>query len=117
MALNKVISHGYTCHALESRVNGETTTLFFTLAIRRNFKNGKGVYETDMIPFTAFDSKAKLLNGMEKGTQLEVEAVQRSYETADENGEIEYKVSNVVTDVYFTDRTKNHKKTKVGEGK
>lgn len=61
--MNQVILIGNLTKTHETKIleNTETKVLSNSIAVRRDFKNAKGEYETDFINFVAFNQTAELI--------------------------------------------------------
>lgn len=73
--MNKCIEIGTLCHDIEGKTSqGGTSMASFRIAVRRNFKNAEGKYESDFINCKAFKGNADyLVKYAHKGDRLAVE--------------------------------------------
>ena len=62
--MNKVILNGNLCKDIELRYtqNSNTASVSNTIAVRNDFKNAKGEYESQFINFVAYRKNAEFLN-------------------------------------------------------
>lgn len=68
--------------------SGGVSVCSFTIAVRRNYKNPQGEYESDFIPCVAYRSKADYVGkNAKKGDFLEVAGKLRQYKYETERGE------------------------------
>lgn len=82
----------------------------FTLAIKRDFKNNKGEYESDFINFVAWRGTAEAIaNYTEKGMQMAVTGRLQSRTYDDKNGVKRFVVEVIVSSVTFTEKKKQNK--------
>ncbi|PEK34100.1 single-stranded DNA-binding protein [Bacillus pseudomycoides] len=79
----------------------------FTLAIKRNYKNGQGEFESDFINFVAWKGTAEAIaNYTQKGMQLGVSGRLQSRNYDDDNGKKHFVVEVVVDNVTFLEKKK-----------
>ena len=85
--MNKVILNGNLCKDIELRYTTTNTPVVSnTIAVRNDFKNAKGEYESQFINFVAYRKNAEFLNKYAtKGTKvlLEGRLSNRSYDKQD----------------------------------
>ena len=85
--MNKVILNGNLCKDIELRyTNTNTPVVSNTIAVRNDFKNAQGEYESQFINFVAYRKNAEFLNKYAaKGTKvlLEGRLNNRSYDKQD----------------------------------
>ncbi|OUB78426.1 single-stranded DNA-binding protein [Bacillus thuringiensis] len=79
----------------------------FTLAIKRNYKNDAGEYESDFINFVAWKGTAEAIaNYTQKGLQLAVSGRLQSRTYDDTNGGKRFVVEVIVDTVTFIEKKK-----------
>lgn len=108
--MNKVVLIGRISNDLKLNVIGEkkTSTIQFSLAVNRNYKNKDGKYDTDFINCVAFGNIADFINKyFKKGDELAVEGrVQtRTYE---KDGNKKYITEIMAEHVEFTHGSKSN---------
>ncbi|MBQ4263103.1 MAG: single-stranded DNA-binding protein [Bacilli bacterium] len=108
--MNKVVLIGRISNDLKLNVIGEkkTSTIQFSLAVNRNYKNKDGKYDTDFINCVAFGNIADFINKyFKKGDELAVEGrVQtRTYE---KDGNKKYITEIMAEHVEFTYGSKSN---------
>ena len=72
--MNKCIEIGTLCHDIEGKTSqGGTSMASFRIAVRRNFKNAEGKYESDFINCKAFGKTAEIVRlYTQKGKQVAI---------------------------------------------
>lgn len=69
--LNKIIIHARITNDLELKGEGGTQSLRFGIAVRRDYKNKEGGYDTDFFNCIAFGRTAKFISDyFEKGREI-----------------------------------------------
>lgn len=83
--MNKVIINGNLTKDAETRSNTNTTVISFSIAVRRNFKNANGEYDSDFINCKYFRKEDNISKYLLKGTKVLIEGkIQTgSYEAQD----------------------------------
>ncbi|APT48362.1 single-stranded DNA-binding protein [Bacillus safensis] len=71
-ASNIFMLTGHTGKKLTKVIQGEKTFVYVSLAVKRNFKNSMGEYETDWVNLVAYNKVADYLDGLEAGSLLSV---------------------------------------------
>lgn len=108
---------GYTGKKLKKYIQGEKSYLYFDLACRRDYKNAEDKYDTDWITFVAYNGKADVLDGVEGGTLLTIEATIRSYEKMVDDSSVRKEQSLVVEKIHFLNSPKVSKENQGGDVK
>ena len=72
--MNKVILTGNICKDISlAQTQAGTKVVSNTIAVKRDFKNAQGEYESDFIPFVAWNSQADFLDKYaNKGDKIEL---------------------------------------------
>lgn len=105
--MNKIIITGNICHDLEIKTSGETKILNFTVAVKRNFKNKNGEYETDFLRCVAFNNQAEFINKyFQKGYPILIEGNLQTNNYETENGEKRTSFNIVVENINFFSKRK-----------
>ena len=103
--MNKVILKGNLCRDAEIKANQNGDEYaYFTIAVKRDFKNAKGEYESDFLKCVAFGNNANLVKTyFKKGSGILLEGRLRtgSYE---KNGERFYTTDIAVDRIEFIDK-------------
>lgn len=103
--MNKVILKGNLCRDAEIKANQNGDEYaYFTIAVKRDFKNAKGEYESDFLKCVAFGNNANLVKTyFKKGSGILLEGRLRtgSYE---KNGERVYTTDIAVDRIEFIDK-------------
>jgi single-strand DNA-binding protein len=93
-----------------------------TIAVRRDFKNQKGEYETDFINFTALGGLSEVMaNHIKKGDKFGINGRLQIRKWEKDNGDKQYFTEVIVNGFDFPDKknqerpTNNQPKTKVSE--
>lgn len=88
--MNKIILTGNIFKDLE--LKGESKKyLNFTLAVRRDYKNQNGEYESDFINAVVFGKSAEfMINYCQKGDKIMIEGALRNNKYTDKNGDTKY---------------------------
>ena len=115
--MNKVILIGNLCKDVELRqTNTGISALVNTIAVRRNFPNQNGEYESDFINFVAYRGAAEVIaNHFSKGSKIGLEGrwQKRSYNTV--NGETRYVDEMIVESIEFIEPKKQTPKDDVND--
>lgn len=103
--MNKVILKGNLCRdpEIKANQNGDEYA-YFTIAVKRDFKNAKGEYESDFLKCIAFGNNASLMKTyFKKGSGILLEGRLRtgSYE---KDGERVYTTDIAVDRIEFVDK-------------
>jgi single-strand DNA-binding protein len=103
--MNKVILKGNLCRDAEIKANQNGDEYaYFTIAVKRDFKNAKGEYESDFLKCIAFGNNANLVKTyFKKGSGILIEGKLRtgSYE---KDGERVYTTDIAVDRIEFIDK-------------
>ena len=103
--MNKVILKGNLCRDAEIKANQNGDEYaYFTIAVKRDFKNAKGEYESDFLKCIAFGNNANLVKTyFKKGSGILIEGRLRtgSYE---KDGERVYTTDIAVDRIEFIDK-------------
>lgn len=102
--MNKIELIGRTTNDLEVKTAGETKYATFQLAVRRNFKNNKGEYDTDFLPCIISGNTAEVLSKyVKKGDQIGIIGSLRS-KTVEKDGDKKTHYSIAVDDFFFLEK-------------
>jgi single-strand DNA-binding protein len=86
--MNTISIVGRTTVDIEVKTQGETKFATFQIAVRRNFKNSKGEYESDFIPCIISGKPAEILaQYVKKGNKIAVRGALRSQTRTEGEGE------------------------------
>lgn len=101
--MNKIIINGRLTKDVEVKVTQNNTKIAnISVAVRRNYKNAEGVYESDFFNCVAFGNQAEFLEKyFKKGQEILISGhlQNRSWET--ESGEKRYATDIVIETVDF----------------
>lgn len=86
MSMNTVVLSGNLVADPVSRTAGETLFATARIAVRRNFKNSKGEYDSDFFNIAAFKFAAERLLEAKKGTPISVTGRLRQSQWEDADG-------------------------------
>lgn len=103
MTVNKVIIKGRITKDLELRyTTSNTEVLKFTLAVKREYKNGNNEYDTDFINCTAFKNNAIFISKyFEKGSEMILEGKIQTGSYDDKDGNKKYTTDVIVDRAEF----------------
>lgn len=89
--MNKIILSGNICQDIELNTYNKKSCVRNSIAVRRDYKNSKGEYDTDFFNITLWESKADFINKYaKKGTKILVSGRLMNNEYETENGEKKY---------------------------
>ena len=99
--MNRFEEIGNAVSDIELTKAGEAPLVRFTLAVKRQYKNKEGNYDTDFIQFKAWDKTAELLSKyVKKGDKVFV-AGEIQTSTSEKDGDKRYFTDLVVNEVEF----------------
>lgn len=102
--MNKIELIGRTTTDIEVKTSGETKYATFQIAVRRNFKNSKGEYDTDFLPCIVSGGAAEVFGKyVKKGDQIGLIGSLRS-KTTEENGAKKTLYSIAIDDFFFLEK-------------
>lgn len=108
--MNKIIINGRLTKDVETKVTQSNTKIAnISVAVRRNYKNSEGNYDSDFFNVTAFGNQAEFLEKyFKKGQEILISGhlQNRSWET--ENGEKRYATDIIVETVDFIGSKQNN---------
>lgn len=114
--MNKIIINGRLTKDIELKTTASGTNVSnITVAVRRNYKNAEGNYDSDFINCTAFGASAELLSKyFKKGQEILISGhlQNRSWET--ETGEKRYATDVIIETIDFIG-SKNNNTSSDGE--
>ena len=81
---------------------GTTSSVRFSIAVQRNFKNQSGTYDADFINLVAFGPRAEMIcRNFDKGNQIGVEGRIQTGSYTGQDGQKRYTTDVIVDQVYF----------------
>jgi len=102
--MNKVIISGRITNAIELRKTKDDVGITnLIVAVRRDYKNAQGEYDTDFVKVVVYGQHAEYLNKFtEKGKRIEVDG-RIQVQQYEKDGEKRYDTSIVANKVYILD--------------
>lgn len=89
--MNKIILSGNICQDIELNTYNKKSCVRNSIAVKRDFKNSKGEYDTDFFNITLWESKADFISKYaKKGSKILVSGRLTNNEYETENGEKKY---------------------------
>lgn len=82
--------------------NGATSSVRFSIAVQRSYKNANGTYDADFINVVAFGPRAEMIcNNFDKGNQIGVEGRIQTGSFTGQDGQKRYTTDVVIDQVFF----------------
>ena len=107
--MNKVIISGNITNDLELKESNNKHYLSFSLAVKRDYKNPQGEYETDFINISTFGNTSEFISKYcKKGDRIMIEGNIRNSKYTDKEGKERY-ITNVLAEKVELIRTANKK--------
>ena len=89
--MNKIILSGNICQDIELNTYNKKSCVRNSIAVKRDFKNSKGEYDTDFFNITLWDSKADFISKYaNKGTRILISGRLTNNEYENQDGEKKY---------------------------
>ena len=108
--MNSFIGKGRITNDLELKGEGDTQSLRFGIAIRRDYKNKDGDYDTDFFNCIAFGRTAKFISDyFEKGKEILLSGHLQNNQYTTESGEKRSNTNIVIEKVEFCGSTEKKK--------
>lgn len=89
--MNKIILSGNVCQDIELNTYNKKSCVRNSIAVKRDYKNSKGEYDTDFFNITLWDSKADFISKYaNKGTRILISGRLTNNEYENQDGEKKY---------------------------
>lgn len=107
--MNKVIEIGRTTKAIElKKTTSGVSVAEFSIAVKKNFKNANGEYESDFFNCVAYRTQAETLSKyVNKGDLIGIEGRLQTRNYTDKNGHKVYVTEIIVDNVEFLQNKKD----------
>ena len=101
--MNKVIQIGRTTQSIElKKTTSGKSVASFGIAVKRNFKNANGEYESDFFNCVAYSNLADTMNlYVKKGDMIAIEGRLQTRKYTDKDGNNRYSTEIIVENVEF----------------
>ena len=81
---------------------GATSSVRFSIAVQRNYKNANGTYDADFINLVAFGPRAEMIcRNFDKGNQIGIEGRIQTGSFTGQDGQKRYTTDVVIDQVFF----------------
>lgn len=89
--MNRIILSGNICQDIELNTYNKKSCVRNSIAVKRDYKNSKGEYDTDFFNITLWDSKADFISKYaNKGTKILISGRLTNNEYENQDGEKKY---------------------------
>lgn len=89
--MNKIIISGNICRDVELKYYNDKKCVKNTIAVRRDYKNKEGNYDSDFLTFSVWNNQAEYLNNYgKKGDKIIISGKMQNNNYQNQNGDMVY---------------------------